>query len=82
MKLAVKLWLLGALVPALGTVSALLVAGGIGVTPVHSHAKALVRDGGTAEIVARLGITEMVVQLPSADRDGVWRRLDELSVLL
>ena len=28
MKLAVKLWLLGALVPALGTVSALLVAGG------------------------------------------------------
>ena len=39
----------------------------------------------TAEKVdyfARLGITEMVVQLPSADRDGVWRRLDELSVLL
>ena len=30
---------------------ALLVAGGIGVTPVLSHAKALVRDGGTAEIV-------------------------------
>jgi alkanesulfonate monooxygenase SsuD/methylene tetrahydromethanopterin reductase-like flavin-dependent oxidoreductase (luciferase family) len=39
----------------------------------------------TAEKVdyfARLGITEMVVQLPSAGRDGVWRRLDELSVLL
>lgn len=30
---------------------ALLVAGGIGVTPVLSHARALVRDGGTAEVV-------------------------------
>jgi ferredoxin-NADP reductase len=37
--------------PVLGQRHALLVAGGIGVTPVLSHARAIARAGGTAEIV-------------------------------
>jgi len=37
--------------PVLGQRHALLVAGGIGVTPVLSHARAIARSGGTADVV-------------------------------
>ncbi len=76
--------------PILNQRNALLVAGGIGVTPILSHARAIARQGGSADIIysyrpghaAHLDDLRQVVEFPGVTLHEVVTVEDTISMIL